>query len=488
MTFLKNELRFFDSNTALYYGGWFDYMREGYGVFLCGSYKYQGFFHHGLKQGQGVEITEQGKRFGYFNEDKIHGVSLFIARKKNLEPENSLELFRRETYDQGVLLESQFIFKDIRQHLQRNTRSTSMEDDALRFSLNSLNEQEIQLLLEASRIQTDRKILDGTSLLAVCDDPSASNCDFLTLLSQALKKIEFQLLKSSSQAALVEPTRVFDFKDLQFDHKIASGGFSSVFEGSLSQGYQAEKKVAIKVYRHQEPICSDFTSEVSALSRLRHPNIIAMLGYCNDLVEKRAVVFEYLPYGTVFEYLHRRKKKFSIEQILKMAADLSSALWYMDSCRFRHCDVKSANLLLTSTGSTKLADFGLSVNVPENWNSVPLGVVGTFYWTAPEVLRGEQYTAQADMYSFGAVIWESCTNQIPFSDLTPLQVIGHVGYGEGDLSLPEKLKPSNFRCLIAGCLEKSKEERPRSWKFIHHQTLSKMETIPESLQVFFYNS
>ncbi|KAH0475307.1 MAG: uncharacterized protein KVP18_004408 [Porospora cf. gigantea A] len=100
-----------------------------------------------------------------------------------------------------------------------------------------------------------------------------------------------------------------------------------------------------------------------------------------------------------------------------------------------HCDVKSPNVLVESSGQVKLCDFGLAIDFNDDMEefracrAIPAGSVGTHPWMAPELLRGESVTKAADVYSFGVLLWEMITRQIPFDGWPLGHVIASVGYG-----------------------------------------------------------
>jgi len=82
--------------------------------------------------------------------------------------------------------------------------------------------------------------------------------------------------------------------------------------------------------------------------------------------------------------------------------------------------------MLTDELNVKIADFGLS---RKNWKHIQLsGRVGTTHWMAPEVLRSETYTEKSDVYSFGALVWEMLKHEVPYRDLSCVQIIGSVGW------------------------------------------------------------
>jgi serine/threonine protein kinase len=148
--------------------------------------------------------------------------------------------------------------------------------------------------------------------------------------------------------------------------------------------------------------------------------------------------------------------------------------------------------LITESWGVKIADFGLSFLFPEDEPfesaKVPLGCVGTHHWIAPEVLRGEEFSQAADVYSFGVILWEMIHRKIPFQDLTAAQVIGIVGYGGKRLQIGASC-PGQVRYIIQKCLVRDRVELRPSFSQLAVELgalhrLSVLE-VEESLDSFF---
>lgn len=97
-----------------------------------------------------------------------------------------------------------------------------------------------------------------------------------------------------------------------------------------------------------------------------------------------------------------------------MAYQLIWGLSYLHFEKLIHRDIKPGNVLLSSSGQVKLADFGIASSGKE----MSTTVVGTTMYMAPERLLGQQYGSSSDMWSLGLVLWESIRGTFPFEDLT----------------------------------------------------------------------
>jgi serine/threonine protein kinase len=89
------------------------------------------------------------------------------------------------------------------------------------------------------------------------------------------------------------------------------------------------------------------------------------------------------------------------------------ALQYLHRKKILHCDLKSQNILLNEDWTVKICDFGLA-RYKEKFQKDNHGKIGTPHWMAPEILRGEKYEESADVYSFGVIVWEMLTGEIPY--------------------------------------------------------------------------
>eukprot|EP00339_Tiarina_fusa_P014873 CAMPEP_0117053630 /NCGR_PEP_ID=MMETSP0472-20121206/37103_1 /TAXON_ID=693140 ORGANISM="Tiarina fusus, Strain LIS" /NCGR_SAMPLE_ID=MMETSP0472 /ASSEMBLY_ACC=CAM_ASM_000603 /LENGTH=224 /DNA_ID=CAMNT_0004768777 /DNA_START=509 /DNA_END=1180 /DNA_ORIENTATION=+ len=205
-------------------------------------------------------------------------------------------------------------------------------------------------------------------------------------------------------------------------------------EGSFARVYRATYKgseVAVKVIKldSDSPDIKEtdeqlrerfveFRHEVSLMSGLDHPNLVELKGLCLD-TDEMLMVTEYLAYGDLFNFLHDENQKMPWSLRLKIAYDVAKGMKFLHTTTppIIHRDLKTPNILLASTKSNarvcaKVADFGLSSTLV---HTISGRNVFNPNWLAPEVMvPGAEYTEKADVYSYGIILWELVTRQVPF--------------------------------------------------------------------------
>ena len=207
--------------------------------------------------------------------------------------------------------------------------------------------------------------------------------------------------------------------------ELGAGAFGRVYKGR----YRSMCDVAVKVLHPvDDPRTHDTVlREVSLLQRLRHRNVVRLIGACLDGPGGTALLLtELMDLGDLWRALPARTP--SGERIFSwwlrgrnVIEDVARGLAYLHAHKIVHFDLKSANILLNQTGTAKIADIGMARVLCKSYFSVISGL-GTFAWSAPEVLAGRRCSEMADIYSFGVVLWEVCTGEPPVrGHMRPLQ-------------------------------------------------------------------
>ncbi|KAJ1385997.1 Serine-threonine/tyrosine-protein kinase, catalytic domain [Sesbania bispinosa] len=197
-----------------------------------------------------------------------------------------------------------------------------------------------------------------------------------------------------------------------FEKTIGKGGSGIVYHGSLYDGTQ----VAVKILVSKSPQGSQqFQTEAELLMRVHHRNLASFLGYCNE-VGNTAIIYEYMAYGNLEEYLSDAgRESLSWRQRIQIAVDAAQGIEYLHhGCKppIIHRDIKTANILLNDKMEAKVADFGFSKFFStESESHISTAVIGTFGYLDPEYYTSSRLTEKSDVYSFGIVLLELITGQ-----------------------------------------------------------------------------
>jgi serine/threonine protein kinase len=171
------------------------------------------------------------------------------------------------------------------------------------------------------------------------------------------------------------------------------------------------------------------------------------------------VVVEYLPGGTLKNFLFRnRRKKLAFKVVIQLALDLSRGLSYLHSKKIVHRDVKTENMLLDNHKNLKIADFGVARVEAQNPSDMT-GETGTLGYMAPEVLDGKPYNRRCDVYSFGICLWEIYCCDMPYPDLSFADITTAVVRQNLRPEIP-RCCPSGFANIMRKCWEGNPDKRP----------------------------
>ncbi|GER30671.1 leucine-rich repeat receptor-like kinase [Striga asiatica] len=221
-------------------------------------------------------------------------------------------------------------------------------------------------------------------------------------------KKELIVFSSVGPAALTYETVVRATGFFNASNCIGSGGFGATYKAEVSPGVLvAVKRLALGRFFHG---AQQFDAEIRTLGRLRHPNLVTLVGYhASD--SEMFLVYNYLPGGNLEKFIHERPNRAAVEwrALHRIALDVARALAYLhDSCvpRVLHRDVKPSNILLDEECNAYLSDFGLARLMGTSETHATTGVAGTFGYVAPEYAMTCRVSDKADVYSYGVVLLE----------------------------------------------------------------------------------
>ncbi|XP_054820417.1 G-type lectin S-receptor-like serine/threonine-protein kinase At5g24080 [Prosopis cineraria] len=193
-----------------------------------------------------------------------------------------------------------------------------------------------------------------------------------------------------------------------YSNMLGSGGFGSVYKGTLGNGTVVAVKVlhsSVSDKRMEE----QFMAEVSTIGRVHHFNLVRLLGFCIE-TDTRALVYEYMCNGSLDKYLFCENKALGFGKLHEIAVGTAKGIAYLhEECNQRiiHYDIKPENILLDHNFCPKVADFGLAKLYNREKSCVTMtGLRGTPGYAAPELWMPFRVTHKCDVFSFGMLLFE----------------------------------------------------------------------------------
>lgn len=247
---------------------------------------------------------------------------------------------------------------------------------------------------------------------------------------------------------------------------VAHGGFADIWLGLLHGQDVALKMIRLFANDDVEKVRQIFTREFLHWKRLRHPNILPLIGM-SDIGSNLCMISPWLRNGDVVRFARHKP---SVDRTA-LLLDIAYGLDYLHSVPMVHGDLKGANILIDDQGHALLADFGLAALMRDFTSTQTTSTTqhhhgkGTTRWMAPELLNPElfgtssRHTEKSDIYAFGMVMLELYTGRIPFHEIAwDASVILRVMRGDR----PRRTLgiPADIWHLMNMCWQGQREQRP----------------------------
>ncbi|KAI3885783.1 hypothetical protein MKX03_008137 [Papaver bracteatum] len=194
----------------------------------------------------------------------------------------------------------------------------------------------------------------------------------------------------------------YSFKDVKkmtnyFKEKLVQGGYGSVFKGKLHDGRPVAVKVLFNNLKNDNTGV-EFINEVASINTTSHVNIVTLLGFCFDKRNKRSLIYEFMPNGSLEKFIYAETLAtsgsgfvFGWEKTYQVAVEIARGLEYLHrgcTTRILYFDIKPHNILLDDDFHAKIADFGLARLCLEKESFISMsGARGTAGYIAPEVFN-----------------------------------------------------------------------------------------------------
>jgi serine/threonine protein kinase len=249
--------------------------------------------------------------------------------------------------------------------------------------------------------------------------------------------------------------------------KIGEGAAGEVF---LAKSAASGKEVAIKKMKLNAQNLKLLTEEIHIMKESAHNNVVRYFESFR-VDDKLWVVMEFMDGGCLTEILEQFENvKMNEEQIAWVCRETLNGLAYIHSLHRVHRDIKSDNILLGTRGEVKIADFRYAAQLTSQ-KTKRNTIVGTPYWMAPELIRGQNYDTKVDIWSLGIMVMEMAQGEPPYMEFPPLRALFLITTkGIPDLNEPQKWSQP-FREFVSLCLEKDPEKRPSASELLEHPFL-----------------
>jgi serine/threonine protein kinase len=212
-------------------------------------------------------------------------------------------------------------------------------------------------------------------------------------------------------------------------------------------------------------------TEIDIMKNSNHKNIVHY--FDSYIVDEKYlwVVMEYMAGGCLTDILEQFDTiQMTEKMIAHVCKETLDGLEYIHSLHRIHRDIKSDNILLGGGGEVKLADFGYAAQLTQQ-KSKRNTIVGTPYWMAPELIRGQEYDQKVDIWSLGIMAMEMAEGEPPYMDFPPLRALFLITT-KGIPPLKEQEKWSQpFQDFVAKCLNKEVEQRQTATEMLKHPFL-----------------
>jgi serine/threonine protein kinase len=189
------------------------------------------------------------------------------------------------------------------------------------------------------------------------------------------------------------------------------------------------------------------------------------------------IAMELCDKGSVLSTYEVSKRGLNEEQLSYVVRNMLEGLAYLHATKKIHRDVKAGNILLTSSGGVKIADFGVSAALQRTIQKQNT-TIGSPYWMAPEVIASDPYNSKADVWSLGITVIEMVDGKPPLAEVLPFRALIQIpSKPPPTLRHPENSSPE-LNDFIAKCLAKVPEERWDCARLLTHPFIVKFKDLP----------
>ncbi|CAM5135734.1 unnamed protein product [Eretmochelys imbricata] len=254
-------------------------------------------------------------------------------------------------------------------------------------------------------------------LMKQCMHYDPNQRPFFRAIMRDINKVEEQnpdIISEKKPFAEVDPT-LFEKRFLKRIRDLGEGHFGKVELCRYDpEGDNTGEQVAVKSLKPESGgnHIADLKKEIEILRNLYHENIVKYKGICiEDGGSGIKLIMEFLPSGSLKEYLPRNKSKITLKHQLRYAVQICKGMDYLGSRQYVHRDLAARNVLVESENRVKIGDFGLTKVIETNkeYYTVKDDLDSPVFWYAPECLLQSKFYIASDVWSFGVTLYELLT-------------------------------------------------------------------------------
>lgn len=289
-------------------------------------------------------------------------------------------------------------------------------------------------------------------------------------LSKSLNKNELRNLIYTNFEDLI-----FTIDEFQLDEQIGKGSTSNVFKGIFRFTDVAFKKINVSLYTPKQLIY--LFNELICMKKLRHPNIVLLLGVSIDDNENLFIMLEYCEQKSLNQFVNLYKNVIPELTKFEILFDVAKALTYFhnNSPKVIHRDMKPENIFITGDVKAKVGDFGMCLLLDSDQQIQDTSTdyykgfhatetEGTLQYMAPETLKKSTYSTCSDIYAFGIILWEFLQEKEAYDGLENFFLIDGVANKNLRPTIDHKIEQlgPNVVSMLTECWDTDPYKRPNA--------------------------